>query len=157
MRRTGALVALLVATLVAPAPAAAGSGGPRVCGHPPRTANRQANAEAVRLHAYLWALTCGHRPGVLSGQNVGHGPQALDPDGWFGYPRLVERLAADTGGRVAVVGLDYEHDQVFTAAQLAAGNSVLVDHERRGGMVLSKKIAMYSPRVPPSRPCPMKS
>jgi mannan endo-1,4-beta-mannosidase len=135
MQRNGALVPLLVAALVAPAPATAGGADARVCAHPPRTANRHATAEAARVHAYLWSLTCGSRHGVLSGQNVGHGSQALDPDGWFGYPRLVERLATETGERVAVAGLDYEHDQVFTPSQLAAGNRVLAEHERRGGLV----------------------
>jgi mannan endo-1,4-beta-mannosidase len=131
----GVFPLVVVTGAVVPGPAVAGAGEARVCAHAPRTANRHATAEAVRTHAYLWALTCGIRHGVVSGQNVGHGSQATDPDGWFGYPRLVERLAADTGQRVGVVGLDYEHDQVFTPEQLATGNSVLVEHERRGGLV----------------------
>lgn len=108
---------------------------PAVCSHLPRTANPHATAEARAVHAYLWTLTCGFHRGVVSGQNVGHGSQAIDPDGWFGYPRLVQRLAEETGHYVGVVGVDYEHDQVFTPAQLSIANDVMIEHERRGGLV----------------------
>ncbi|MGI5214712.1 glycoside hydrolase family 26 protein [Plantactinospora sp. CA-290183] len=138
------LLAGVVPVLVATAPPvlAAGPAGhpdtPRVCAHPPRPANPDATADAVAVHTYLWRLTCGSprfADGVVSGQNVGHGSQATDPDGWFGYPRLVAELARDTGRYVGVVGVDYEHDQVFTPAQLSVANDVLVGHERRGGLV----------------------
>jgi mannan endo-1,4-beta-mannosidase len=128
-----------------PGPAVAGGGahpggGPgkaRVCAHAPRTANPQATADAVELHTYLWGLTCGSRrvaDGVISGQNVGHGSQAIDPDGWFGYPRLVAQLAADTGHYVGVAGVDYEHDQVYTPGQLSIANQVMIEHAERGGL-----------------------
>jgi mannan endo-1,4-beta-mannosidase len=141
-----AAMALVLAGAVGSGPAAAGvgahpAGGPskaKVCTHPPRPANRDATAEAVATHAYLWALTCGSRrvqDGVVSGQNVGHGSQAADPDGYFGYPRLVAGLAEDTGYHVGLVGVDYEHDQVFTPAQLSIANDILIAHAARGGLV----------------------
>jgi mannan endo-1,4-beta-mannosidase len=143
---SAALTVLVSAGVILPGPATASveahpAGGParaEVCAHPPRTANRQATAEARAVHAYLWRLTCNSRRGangVISGQNVGHGSQAVDPDGWFGYPRLVAQLADDTGHYVGVVGVDYEHDQVFTPAQLSIANDVLIGHEDLGGLV----------------------
>jgi mannan endo-1,4-beta-mannosidase len=138
---TGLIPILMVTGVVAVAPAHAGGDEhppARVCAHPPRTANRHATAEAAAVHAYLWRLTCDSRRagrGVVSGQNVGHGSQAIDPDGYFGYPRLVAQLAADTGHHVGVAGVDYEHDQIFTPEQLSVANEVMIDHEYRGGLV----------------------
>jgi mannan endo-1,4-beta-mannosidase len=150
MPMVAALAVALVAAAGGPAGAAAGSkrgaavgetvgaaGEAAVCAEAPRPANPRATGETVEVHRYLWALTCGAdgvTDGVVAGQNVGHGSQAADPEGWFGYPRLVAGLAEESGHHVGIVGVDYEHDQVFTPAQLAVANQVLIEHERRGGL-----------------------
>jgi mannan endo-1,4-beta-mannosidase len=126
--------------------AAAAGTTPSVCAQPPQTANRHATARAVAVHRYLLFLTCGRGPvdGVVSGQNVGHGAQAADTSGLLGYPRLVDQLAEQTGHHVGVVGVDYEHDFIFTPAQLSVANQVLVGHARRGGLVTVN----WSPQSP---------
>ncbi|GGL04342.1 mannan endo-1,4-beta-mannosidase [Sphaerisporangium melleum] len=117
-----------------------------VCARPPTTANRQASPKAVAVHRYLYSLTCGTArvDGVISGQNLGHGSEAADTSGLLGYQRLIGGLADQTGHRVGVAGVDYEHDKIFTPRQLAVADQVLIDHARRGGLVTIN----FSPQSP---------
>lgn len=128
------------AAAATPAPAAA------VCAQQPHTADPQATAQAVAVYQYLYSLTCGTGPvdGVVSGQNIGHGSQATDTSGLLGYQRLIGQLAQQTGHYVGLVGLDYEHDFIFTPQQLSQANQVLIGHAQRGGLVTVN----FSPQSP---------
>lgn len=93
-------------------------------------------SDAARLELnYLQDLSNGTLPGVLAGQNTGHGDQILNSGGTVGYAPLMDTLAAETGERPAVVGLDYEYDRIFTPAQLANANQALIAHWQAGGLV----------------------
>ena len=94
-----------------------------------------ASADAKAIQRYLAALTNGDIPGVISGQNAGHGSQINDPSGFVGYASLLQSLGQATGQLPAIVGIDYEHDSIFTPAQLAAANLTLAAHWQAGGLV----------------------
>lgn len=98
-------------------------------------ADPEATVGARRVLAYLAELS-DERSGVaLVGQNCGHGSQIADGSNPMGYRALVETLAERTGRYPAVLGVDYEHDRIFTPAELARCNAVLVAHWRAGGLV----------------------
>jgi mannan endo-1,4-beta-mannosidase len=139
-----AAVAVVPAAAAGPGSAAPAAAG--VCAAPARTANRHATAKTTTVYRYLLSLTCGRArvDGVVSGQNVGHGSQAADTSGLLGYPRLVAQLAQQAGHYVGVAGVDYEHDFIFTPAQLSVANQVLLGHARRGGLVTIN----WSPQSP---------
>ncbi|MEO8153896.1 MAG: glycosyl hydrolase [Rhizobacter sp.] len=100
-----------------------------------QTSDPNATADAQAVQRYLAALTNGDIPGVMAGQNAGHGSQINDPSGLVGYAPLVEALGQSTGQLPAIVGIDYEHDLIFTPAQLAAANATLAAHWQAGGLV----------------------
>ena len=83
-----------------------------------------ASAAATSVMAYLAALSNGTIPGVLAGQNTGHGDQILNATGTVGYAPLIDELELQTGEAPAVVGLDYEYEQIYTPAQLSTGRPV---------------------------------
>lgn len=95
----------------------------------------RATSEADAQLAYLAALSNGTKEGVLVGQNMGHGSQILDRTGFAGYEPLVGTLGRQTGELPAIVGLDYEHDQIFTATELSSANAVLIAHAAKKGMI----------------------
>lgn len=100
------------------------------------TSNPAATPSARAVLAYLSDLSRGPFRGALVGQNSGHGSQIADPaNRHMGYAALVDDLQAATGKAPAVLGVDYEHDRIFTPAQLHAANAVLIEHWRRGGLV----------------------
>ncbi|HNQ96613.1 MAG TPA: hypothetical protein PKH81_00790, partial [Treponemataceae bacterium] len=57
--------------------------------------------------AFLASLSNDKREGVISGQNVGHGDQILNPSGFFGYEPLVAELERQTGEVPGMIGLDF--------------------------------------------------
>lgn len=85
--------------------------------------------------AYLAALSNGTIPGVLAGQNTGHGDQILNATGTVGYAPLIDELELQTGEAPAVVGLDYEYEQIYTPAQLSNANQKLIEHWQAGGLI----------------------
>ena len=95
------------------------------------TADPNASADTRAVLAYLTALTLDKQPGVIVGQNTGHGNQILDGEGFVGYAPLVGALTETPG----MIGLDYEHDQIFRPDQLSAANKVLIAHWQKGGLV----------------------
>ncbi len=117
-----------------------------MCAQPPQTSDPSATAAAVAVQRYLYSLTCGTAPvdGVVSGQNIGHGSQAADTSGLLGYSRLIGQLAQQTGHYTGLVGLDYEHDFIFTPQQLTTANQVLLGHAQRGGFITIN----FSPQSP---------
>jgi len=98
-------------------------------------ADPQASPDSRAVLAYLAALTLDSQPGVIVGQNTGHGDQIHNPTGHTGYAPLVGALAQQSGELPGLLGLDYEYDLIFTPAQLAAANQPLIDHWRQGGLV----------------------
>lgn len=86
--------------------------------------------------ALLASLSNGERDGVICGQNLGHGDQILDPPGGLlGYESLAAELELQTGEVPGLLGLDFEHDQIYTEAQLHAAVQPLIEHAQAGGMV----------------------
>ena len=70
----------------------------------------------------------------LSGQNAGHGDQINDQNSLWGTPspcRVIDR----TGKVPAILGLDYEHDRIYSPSQLSSANATLIAHAKAGGIV----------------------
>lgn len=131
-------LSLLAITLAASCGGGGGDSGPRNLRATPATAqlsDPQASAETRAVMKYLAALSNREIPGVIAGQNTGHGSQINDISGFVGYATLVASLQKQSGETPALVGLDYEHDQIFTPAQLAEANQTLIRHWNAGGLV----------------------
>ena len=104
--------------------------------------NQQASPASKQLLSMLMDYSCGRLPGVMVGQNAGHGSQIADPDHSMSYNQLIESLVLQTGHAPAVVGLDYGHDRIFTAEELSQANQVLTDHWNLGGLVTINWVPM---------------
>lgn len=119
--------------------AACGGGGKALVVEEPKAtstpSDQHASNETQHVMAYLSRLSNDAAPGVLSGQNTGHGDQILNSTGTVGYAPLLDALTTETGEKPAVVGLDYEYDRIFTPAQLSAANKKLIEHWQGGGLV----------------------
>lgn len=98
-------------------------------------ADVDASADARAVLAYLAALSNDSKPGVIVGQNTGHGNQILDETGTLGYAALVGALQQQTGELPGMIGLDYEHDRIYSVDELVAANQVLIQHWKSGGLV----------------------
>lgn len=128
--RRAPLVILLFALLLSAC--GAKNSAPTVATTP---ADPQASTDSRAVLAYLAALTLNARPGVIVGQNTGHGDQILNPSGLVGYEPLVGALAQQTGETPGLLGLDYEYDHIFRPDQLSAANKALIAHWQKGGLV----------------------
>lgn len=104
---------------------------------PIQAAPADANAgPAVRsVLTYLAALSNDSKAGVIAGQNMGHGTQVLDETGTLGYAALIGTLQQQTGETPGLIGLDYEHERIYSADELIAANQVLIKHWQNGGLV----------------------
>jgi mannan endo-1,4-beta-mannosidase len=51
------------------------------------------------------------------------------------YSSIITDLNAQTGKYPGIIGVDYEHDRIFTPAQLTACNAILIDYWKKGGIV----------------------
>lgn len=95
--------------------------------------------EASTATAAVLSFIAGHSTGkfsaVISGQNCGHGSQIADPANMMSYESIIGDLSAQTGKYPGMIGVDYEHDRIFTPAQLSACNAVLIDYWNKGGLV----------------------
>lgn len=136
-RPTAKLVPILVSALLL---AACGGGGDKELHTDVYKATTQASDPAATaatqsVMMYLAALSNDTTPGVLAGQNTGHGDQILNLTGTVGYAPLIDELELQTGEAPAVVGLDYEYDQIFTPTQLSNANQKLIEHWQAGGLV----------------------
>jgi mannan endo-1,4-beta-mannosidase len=94
-----------------------------------------ASAHTVRVLEYIAGFSGGDATAVISGQNCGHGSQIADPDDMMGYAAILGDLLADTGKLPGIIGVDYEHDRIFTPEQLSDCNAVLIDYWNAGGLV----------------------
>ena len=97
----------------------------------------EANAlpAAASILEYLGALTMDKAEGVISGQNCYHGNQCTSKDPIDGYGKMVTALHEETGKWVAMVGIDYEYERIFSRQELSEANAVLIDHWKAGGLV----------------------
>lgn len=93
------------------------------------------SADGAAVMKYLADLSTDKTAGVIAGQNMGHGNQVTLTSGLLGYEPLVGQLEKQTGELPGVIGVDYEHDLIFTPAQLSQTNAVLVNHWNKGGLV----------------------
>ena len=98
-------------------------------------ADADASKDAHAVLTYLADLSNDKKPGVIVGQNTGHGNQILDASGLVGYAPPVGSLEQQTGELPGMIGLDYEQDSIFTADELLAANQVLIQHWKAGGLV----------------------
>lgn len=98
-------------------------------------ADADASKDARAVLAYLADLSNDKKPGVISGQNTGHGNQILNASGLVGYAPLVGSLEQQTGELPGMIGLDYEQDGIFTVDELLTANQVLIKHWKAGGLV----------------------
>lgn len=91
--------------------------------------------EAGAILRYIASLSNDTLPGVIAGQNAYHGNQISDDHPMKGYQRMVVELHNETGHWPGMLGLDYEHDQIFSSAELSQANRVLIDYWNSGGLI----------------------
>lgn len=95
----------------------------------PCNPNASENAKAVLL--YLARLTSEDIPGVISGQNCGHGNEiALGT-----YNQFIDSLYQQSGKFVGMIGIDYEYMREFSVEELKSANTYLKSHWQNGGWV----------------------
>jgi mannan endo-1,4-beta-mannosidase len=97
--------------------------------------NPAASQTVKNVLNYLADLSSDHFNGVIAGQNCYHGDQITAGNYLNGYNTLVTDLYNQTGKYPGMIGLDYEHDNIYTAAQLSAANQVLIAYWRQGGLI----------------------
>lgn len=100
-----------------------------------KTSDPAATPTTQAVMRYLADLSNDTLPGVLAGQNSGHGDQILNNSGPVGYAALIAALEQQTGEAPALLGLDYEYDAIFTPEQLANANQKLIEHWQAGGLI----------------------
>jgi mannan endo-1,4-beta-mannosidase len=99
------------------------------------TANPDSTMDTKKIMRYLSLLSCDQIQGVISGQNAGHGNQLVDSTSVMGYQHNVQPVIDSTGFSPAILGIDYEHDEIFTLAELTEANTRLIEHAQAGGIV----------------------
>jgi mannan endo-1,4-beta-mannosidase len=101
-----------------------------------QTSNSKATNEARIVFDLLAGLTCSQTKaeGFLMGQNAGFGNQLVENSN-RSYERLFEGLDDATTHTPAVLSIDYEHDQIFSADELLEANDQLKIHWDAGGLV----------------------
>lgn len=109
------------------------------CGGNDRTVNSLPSNPAASVSAslvlgYLAYLSSDGKGRVISGQNCLHGNQICDGKG-NGYSSMIGELYAQSGKYPGIIGLDYEHDKIFTSSELSEANAVLIDYWNSGGLV----------------------
>ncbi|HEX2954835.1 MAG TPA: hypothetical protein VHR47_12750, partial [Bacillota bacterium] len=99
---------------------------------PPPTSITDVTENKQAILAYLSDLTNDVKPGVISGQNCGHGNE-IAASGL--YNQYIEKLHNNTGQYVGIVGIDYEYMREFTLDELLQANNFLKRHWLQGGLV----------------------
>lgn len=97
--------------------------------------DEKALPEAGAILKYLAALSNEEASGAVVGQNAYHGNQIAEEHPMQGYKRMVDDLYQKTGKWPGMLGLDYEHDQIFSQAELSQANKVLIDYWKAGGLI----------------------
>ena len=65
--------------------------------------NPNASKETKKVYSYLWDLNYGHTPGVIVGQNAGHGNNYLDES----YPTEIDSPFNKSVKYPGILGVDY--------------------------------------------------
>lgn len=98
------------------------------------TSDHRASPRTQEIYRYLADLSCDRITGVLAGQNAGHGDQISEANNPMGFAQTIGPLE-HLDDRPAILGLDYEHDQIYSRKQLVRANQVLIEHSNKGGLV----------------------
>lgn len=93
------------------------------------------DARRVEILDYIANLSNGPFTGVISGQNCYHGTEILSSSWARGYANMIEKLHAETGQWVGIMGVDYEFTKIFASEELALANKALIDYAKAGGLV----------------------
>ncbi len=105
--------------------------------------NPDATPSAVAVLEYIALLSSDDLGRVISGQNCLHGNQICDGKG-NGYSTMIGELHTQSGKYPGIIGLDYEHDKIFTSTELSEANAVLINYWNNGGLVAIN----WSPQSP---------
>jgi mannan endo-1,4-beta-mannosidase len=97
-------------------------------------ANPDASHDAVLLLHYIAALSEDTASQCIVGQNCCHGNQIVTAP-HSGYSTFVETLYSQTGKYPGIIGIDYEHDYIFSPAQLSEANTKLIEYWNKGGLI----------------------
>lgn len=140
--KKGILAGLAFLFLIAIAPCAK-------AGEPRRTVDdtpcdARATKAARSVLAYIASLSTGNANAAIAGQNCGHGSQIAEAANMMGYAAIMGDIAAKTKRYPGILGVDYEHDRIFTAEELDRCNAVLIDWWNKGGLVTIN----WSPQSP---------
>jgi len=106
--------------------------------------NPDANESAKKVLKYIAWLSTDDFDGVIAGQNCYHGNQICSNDYLEGFNKLVANLYKETGKWVGIIGIDYEHDKLFSPEELSEANKVLIDYWDKGGLITIN----WAPRNP---------
>ena len=99
--------------------------------------NPNANQATQKVYDYLWGLTFGTTPGVIVGQNAGHG------NDYFGaYADEITALYTASNKYPGMIGVDYEFTAINSFNTLQTVNNSLAAYWNAGGLITIN----YSPR-----------
>jgi len=105
--------------------------------------NPNANQVTKKVYEYLWGLSYGSTPGVIVGQNAGHGNDYLGSPGFPGsYDIEIESLFKKSGKYPGILGVDYEFREINSLDTLQRVNTSLEAYWKAGGLITIN----YSPR-----------
>lgn len=97
--------------------------------------NSRANQSTQAVLAYLAELSADPFQGVIVGQNCGHTDNIYTPQDMMSYATLVEGLQGETGKWVGILGVDYEHDRIYSDSEISQANQILIDYWNAGGLI----------------------
>lgn len=119
--------------------AAVGCAGPPPPAPEPSPLSPRAATTTADVLAYLRSLPARPDRRLLSGQNIGHGPGAVE-----GYSEFVDGLRVQTGQVPAFVTVDYALGSLDPAA-IRDVNRLLIAHWNRGGLVSVNLASLGNP------------
>jgi len=102
--------------------------------------NPKADKATQKVYDYLWDLSYGSTPGVIVGQNAGHGADYLGSAG--SYNSEIVSLFNQSGKYPGMLGVDYEYTAINSPATLQSVNTSLTAYWNAGGIITIN----YSPR-----------
>lgn len=102
--------------------------------------NPNANQATQKVYDYLWGLSYGSTPGVIVGQNAGHGADYLGTTG--SYNSEIVSIFNQSSKYPGMLGVDYEYTAINSLATLQSVNTSLAAYWNAGGLITIN----YSPR-----------
>ncbi len=108
--------------------------------------NPNANQATKKVYDYLWDLSYGTTPGVIVGQNAGHGADYFfnpdNPDFIGAYKYNIDSLVMKSGKYPGMLGVDYEYTLTNSLETLKRVNTSLAAYWNAGGLITIN----YTPR-----------